>query len=65
MSRSTLLLMLPTGDPPKPGAEAGMIVITPEGYRALADAMDAGLVTWRPDWAAIRAARNDHTRGRP
>lgn len=48
-------LMQPTGD--QPGAEDGMIVVTPAGLRALADAMDAGLVQWKPDWAAIRAAR--------
>ena len=48
-------LMLATGD--VDGARDGFIVITPNGLRALADAMDAGRVAWKPDWAKIRAER--------
>lgn len=54
-------LLQATGDLPK--TEGSMIVITPAGLRALADAMEAGLVAWRPDWAAIRAARGTREPG--
>ena len=55
MTRSLVAkgLMEPTGD--KPGAEDGFIVMTAAGYRAVADAIDAGQINYRPDWAAIRA----------
>lgn len=36
-------------------AEDAFIVVTPNGLRALADAMDAGLVSYRPDWEKIKA----------
>ena len=48
-------LMEPTGD--QPGSEDAFIVITAAGFRALADAIDAGQVRYRPDWAAIRAKK--------
>jgi hypothetical protein len=37
--------------------EPGMLVVTPAGLRAVADAMEAGQVEWRPDWAKIRERR--------
>lgn len=48
-------LMEPTGD--QPGSEEAFIVINAAGFRALADAIDAGQVRHRPDWAAIRAKK--------
>lgn len=50
-------LMEPTGD--KPGTEDGFIVLTAAGYRAVADFIDAGTIQHRPDWAAIRAKRQE------
>lgn len=46
-------LMEPTGD--KPGCEDSFIVVSADGYRAIADAIDAGKIKHRPDWAAVRA----------
>ena len=48
-------LMEPTGD--QPGSEDAFIVVNADGYRALADAIDAGQIRPRPDWAAIRAKK--------
>lgn len=48
-------LMEATGD--QPGSEEAFIVINAAGFRALADAIDAGQVRHRPDWAAIRAKK--------
>lgn len=48
-------LMEPTGD--KPGCEESFSVVTAAGFRAIADAIDAGQVQHRPDWAAVRAKR--------
>lgn len=41
-------LMEPTGT--KPGTEDAFIVITAAGFRAIADAIDAGKISNRPDW---------------
>ena len=38
-------------------ATGGFVVVTARGYRALADAIDAGELAYRPDWEAIRKAR--------
>lgn len=46
-------LMQPTGT--KPGTEDAFIVITAAGFRAIADAIDAGTISGRPDWARIPA----------
>lgn len=48
-------LMVATGNTPE--LKDACIVITPDGFRALADAMDAGLVEWKPDWKKLRGAR--------
>lgn len=48
-------LMEPTGD--QPGTRDAFVVVTADGYRALADAIDKGLVKHRPDWAALRENR--------
>lgn len=50
-------LMEGTGD--KPGSEDAFAVVTAAGYRAVADAIDAGQISHRPDWAAIRAKRGE------
>jgi hypothetical protein len=47
--RGLMLGTAPDGD--------GMVVVTPAGLRALADALDAGRMDWKPDWDAIRAKR--------
>lgn len=54
-------LMEPTSD--QPGCQDGFVVMTPAGYRAVADAIDAGQINHRPDWAAIRAKRGDQANG--
>jgi len=46
-------LMQATGD--RPGSEEAFVVVTAAGYRAIADATDAGLLANKPDFAAIRA----------
>lgn len=48
-------LMRPTGD--KPGTENGFLVLTPAGYRAIADAIEAGLIPWPPDWPQLLRSR--------
>lgn len=48
-------LMEPTGD--QPGHEDTFYVVTAAGFRAVADAIDAGDIRHRPDWAAIRASK--------
>lgn len=50
-------LMEGTGD--KPGSEDAFAVVTAAGYRAVADAIDAGRINHRPDWAAIRARHGE------
>lgn len=54
-------LMEPTGD--KPGCEDAFVVMTAAGYRAVADAIDAGQIKHRPDWAAIRAKGEGQANG--
>jgi len=45
-------LMAPTGN--KPGTEDAFIVITADGFRAIADAIEAGAINGRPDWGRGR-----------
>jgi hypothetical protein len=45
-------LMQPTGT--KPGTEDAFIVITAAGFRAIADAIDAGTIAGRPDFDRMR-----------
>jgi hypothetical protein len=47
-------LMEPTGSDGE-----SLVVVTPAGLRALADAMDAGRFPYKPDWDAIKASRSD------
>lgn len=45
-------LMEGTGTTPK--TADSFVVITAAGYRAIADAIDAGLIEYRPNFAAMR-----------
>lgn len=46
-------LMEPTGTTPK--SANAFVVVTAAGYRAIADAIDAGRLPYKPDFNAIRA----------
>lgn len=63
LSRSLIRRGLMQGTSDQPGRGDSLAVITAAGYRALADAIDAGLVQHKPDWAAIRARREEVRHG--
>lgn len=48
-------LMEPTGQTPK--SADSFVVITAAGYRAIADAIEAGQINHRPNFAAMRGGK--------